>query len=112
MAAVIEDAQRRQRHRRITVAVVVAIACTATAVVLAVVTSDGRGRSAAARPEQQVGQVWVRPDGHLVVVTKAGRVLKAKYCVAGTRGSGQIWITATNGSRTIRLSGTPPHCRA
>jgi hypothetical protein len=115
MAAVIEDAHRRQRRRRIATAVVIVIACAATAIALAVVPSNGRGRSAAERPGQQVGQVWWRPDGHLIVLAPNGRVLK--HCVlsrtfsSGTHGSAQSWIAVTNVSRTMRLPGTPPHCR-
>jgi hypothetical protein len=120
VAAVIEDALRRQRRRRIAMAIVIAIACAATAIAVAVVASGGRGRSAAGRPGQQVSQAVFSPDGHYVVVlTQNARVLKV--CVPSGKtsagihvdpSSGQIWIAATNGSKTIRLSGTPQPCRA
>jgi hypothetical protein len=126
MAAVIEDAHRRQRRRRIATAVVIVIACAATAIALAVVPSNGRGRSAAARPGQQVKQVWLRPDGHLVAVGQNGavwlRVCVPSRTVTGASFSpigrfvvitGPALTRARGGSgTTIRLAGTLPHCRA
>jgi hypothetical protein len=106
MAAVIEDAHRRQRRRRIAVAVVIVIACAATAIALAVVPSNGRGRSATEQPGQQVKQVWLRPDGHLVFVAQNGRVLRV--CVP----SRTVRLVVTLGSgKTIRLARTVKACR-
>jgi hypothetical protein len=113
VAALIDDARRRQRRRRLGLAAAGVMMCAGLAIGLAFATFGG-GKSTSAPPASGVSRVrpvhveFVTPDKVVVLVSHdTGRILRL-WCARGATVGAQMWIARRD--TLAPPAGPPPRC--